>query len=107
MALPPARVHPSNRRVPVVVRPHHVEHVRGLLHQGTTWVQREAWARWLETGDEALGRPVATMGRDERIAARAWVQQQQHVLHGLVVGPRRAPDGWVDGLPLVTALAVA
>lgn len=98
------RKQPTNRIVPVVLRPMHETHIRTLLEQGEFWVARNVWRRWLDSGDDALTVPIARMNRDERIAAAAWISQQKHLLHAVVAHDGTAPDGWAAGLTLTVAL---
>ena len=98
------RRQPTNRIVPVVLRPMHEQHIRRLLEQDEFWVARDVWRRWLDSGDDALTTPIAGMNRDERIAAAAWVSQQKHLLHAVVAGNGTAPDGWAGSLTLTRAL---
>lgn len=94
----------SRRVVPLVVSPQHVEHLRELLEQDTFWVGRARWVRWLEKGDHADTTDIDEMPHDDRLAACAWLSQQRHVLHETVEGGSRAPEGWLESLPLVSAL---
>lgn len=79
-------------------------HLRQLLEQDEVWVVRARWVRWLREGDASDTKPISAMRADNRIAARAWLRQQRHVLHETVRGGRRAPEGWVTDLPLYQGL---
>lgn len=82
-----------------------MRNLRRLLDQGEVWVTRGRWVRWLTRGDLADTVPIATMLPDERVAARAWLEQQRHVLHRTVGGTgERAADGWLRERPLYRAL---
>jgi len=98
------RRQPTNRIVPVVLRPMHEAQIRKLLDQDEFWVARDLWRRWLDTGDDGLTTPITPMNRDQRIAAAAWVSQQKHLLHAVVAGSGPAPDGWAAGLTLTRGL---
>ena len=82
-----------------------VGHLRSLLEQGEVWVMRDRWVRWLRAGDDRDTAPIDGMTADGRAAALAWLSQQQHALYSVLEGGRRAPDGWVEGLPLWRGLA--
>ncbi len=96
---------PGSRRViPLVISQTETEHLRRLLEQDEAWVGRARWVRWLEDGQLSDTMPIDDMEHDDRIAACAWLRQQRHALHGTVEGGRRAPDGWVEDLPLYRGL---
>lgn len=80
------------------------EHLHELLGQDEVWVGRARWVRWLENGQRSDTTPIDAMHRDDRIAACAWLRQQRHAIHATVEGGRRAPNGWVEGLPLYQGL---
>lgn len=82
-----------------------VEHLQQLLEQEAYWVRRARWPRWLRTGAEEDTTAIEVMGHDDRLAACAWLRQQQHYLHETIHGGP-APAGWVDELPLHRALRV-
>lgn len=94
----------SRRVVPLAVTGTEVEHLRALLEQDEVWVLRARWVWWLRHGERADTVPISSMLRADRIAACAWLRQQRHVLHETVEGGRRAPDGWIEGLPLYRGL---
>lgn len=81
-----------------------VRHLRGLLGQDEIWVMRARWLRWLTHADPEDTTPIPDMVPDDRIAACAWLRQQRHVLHDTIEGGARAPEGWVQDLPLYRAL---
>lgn len=96
---------PGSRRVlPTVPSKHQVERVQNLLHQGEHWVRRGDWKRYLDADDTRGTIPIELLGRDQRVAAAAWISQQRHVLHELLDGQRTAPEGWLEALPLYRAL---
>lgn len=105
MTLSPPPTVPGSRRVlPPVPDRHQVERVRSLLEQDQHWVLRGDWSRYL-TGDGQVGLvPISRLMRDQRIAAAAWISQQQHALYETLEGQRTAPDGWLATLPLYRAL---
>lgn len=80
-------------------------HVRGLLSQSEVWVTRARWSRWLRDGDAVDTVPIATMRADDRLAARAWLAQQRHVLYRTLGGEGlRAPVDWMTRQPLFRGL---
>ncbi len=80
------------------------ERMRWLLHDPDHWVLRTNWERYLRTGDEHLLVTTDRLTQDQRIAAAAWLTQQRHALHRAVEGGDRAPDGWIESLPMMQAL---
>lgn len=76
-----------------------------LLGQGKRWVLRGDWRRYLEDGlIEDEGCRIETLSRDQRVAARSWLAQQQHRLHEVTEGGALAPEGWIETTPLYQAL---
>lgn len=67
------------------------------------WVLRPVWERWLATGEEWLKAGLEELTRNQLIAARAWLRQQRHALHDVVVGGP-APEGWLESQPLYQAI---
>ena len=100
----PPNVPGSRRVLPRAPSEHQAERVRALLHQDEGWVLRGDWSRYLNQEGETTLVPISRLMRDQRIAAAAWISQQQHHLYETLEGERRAPDGWVDSLPLYRAL---
>ncbi len=91
--------------MPLVVDDAVERNLRVLLEQDELWVRRSRWPRWLRQGDPADAVTIDTMLPDDRLAARAWLAQQRHVLHQVLDGSaERAPDGWLDERPLYVAL---
>lgn len=82
-----------------------VDHLRRLLEQDEVWVGRARWVRWLKQGQGSDTMLIDEMIRDDRIAACAWLRQQRHVLHDTIEGGR-APEGWIEGLPLYRGLSI-
>lgn len=75
------------------------------LLAGDRWVLRGDWEPWLEGDRDGAPCPLDDLTRDQRIAALWWLRQQRHDLHHVVVGGRRAPDGWLESTPLYRALS--
>lgn len=100
----PPHVPGSRRVLPRAPDENQVERVRTLLHQDQHWVLRGDWSRYLNSEGEVGLVPISRLMRDQRVAAAAWVSQQQHSLYETLEGERSAPDGWLDALPLYRAL---
>lgn len=79
------------------------ERLRGLLGQNDHWVRRDHWEEYLD-GDDVGEIPLDQMGKDDKVAAVAWMRQQRHELHRALEGERPAPDGWLEKQPLYEAL---
>lgn len=95
----------SQRTVPAVLRPQQVQRLHDLLHQSELWVLRGHWHRFLWDGDTSTFVPIASLSRDHRVAASAWLRQQRHYLYRALSGGESAPQGWLESLPLYRALA--
>lgn len=99
-------VGPGHRRaVPPRLSPEATERLRWLLHDPDHWVLRTSWERYLRTGEESLLVRTDALTQDQRVAASAWLRQQRHALHRALEGADRAPDGWLEGLPMMRAFA--
>lgn len=97
---------PGGRRViPLLIDEDTERNLRRLLEQDEVWVTRSRWERWLDHGDRDDAIPIGEMPPDDRTAARAWLSQQRHALHATVAGGGRAPDGWLESLPLHRGLS--
>jgi hypothetical protein len=97
-------VGPGHRRaVPPRLSDEARERLRWLLHDPHHWVLRTSWERYLATGEESLLVRTDALTQDQRVAAAAWLRQQRHALHRALEGADRAPDGWLDELPMVRA----
>lgn len=97
-------VGPGRRRaVPPRLSGEACERLRWLLHDPDHWVLRTGWERYLATGDEGLLVRTDALTQDQRVAATAWLRQQQHALHRALEGDDRAPEGWLEDLPMVRA----
>lgn len=92
----------SQRAVPRHPLPRTVTRLRELLG-GKRWVLRPSWSDYLAGGDEPLV-PIDHLTRDQRVAARSWLQQQRHALYRALEGGERAPDGWLEDMPLYQSL---
>lgn len=74
-----------------------------LLHDPDHWVLRTGWERYLHDGDDSFLVRTDALTRDQCIAAAAWLRQQRHALHRALEGGTRAPDGWLESLPMMQA----
>ncbi len=79
------------------------DRLRWLLHDPDHWVLRNSWERYLRSGDDALLVRTDALTQDQRVAAAAWLRQQRHAIHRAVEGEDRAPDGWIESLPMMRA----
>jgi hypothetical protein len=79
------------------------DRLRWLLHDPDHWVLRTSWERYLRTGEEHLLVTTDQLTQDQRVAAAAWLRQQRHALHRALEGGERAPDGWLEALPMMEA----
>jgi hypothetical protein len=101
--MPPAG--PGSRRsIPDRLDAEQRARLEELLRDPDTWVLRSSWEEFLRSG--ASGTLVRTdeLTRDQRVAARAWLHQQRHRLYATLEGGIRAPDGWLEQLPLLQRL---
>ena len=94
----------SRRAVPQRLTDEQRERLRFLLDDPTTWVLRSSWEPFLLHGDHATLVPTDQLTVDQRIAGLAWLRQQRHHLHQVLEGGEVAPDGWLEGFPLVQRL---
>ncbi|WP_157041843.1 hypothetical protein [Nitriliruptor alkaliphilus] len=79
------------------------QRLRWLLDDPEHWVLRTSWERYLRTGDQSLLITTDQLTQDQRVAAAAWLGQQRHALHRAIEGGDRAPDGWLEELPMMRA----
>jgi hypothetical protein len=79
------------------------DRLRWLLHDPDRWVLRNSWERFLRTGEQQLLVTTDQLTQDHCIAAYAWLTQQRHALYRALEGGDRAPDGWLEELPMVRA----
>lgn len=91
------------RAVPPSMNEESSERLRWLLHDPEHWVLRTNWERYLRTGDQNLLVTTDQLTQDQRNAAAAWLGQQRHALHRALVGGDRAPEGWLEELPMMQA----
>lgn len=105
MTMPP-NLPGSRRVVPLFPTDVQLDHLRALLKQSDAWVLRPRWQRYLDGGEDRHLTPIASLSRDQRIAARAWLRQQRHRLYEALEGGRMAPDDWLEALELYQALEV-
>ncbi|MEX1163346.1 MAG: hypothetical protein WEB03_07180 [Nitriliruptor sp.] len=91
------------RAVPPGMSTESRDRLRWLLQDPDHWVLRNSWERYLRTGDDALLVRTDALTQDQRIAAAAWLRQQRHAIHRAIEGVDRAPDGWIESLPMMRA----
>lgn len=103
----PPDAHGHRRAVPPRMDDAQRERLRWLLDDPDRWVLRSAWERYLRSGDDALLVRTERLTQDHRVAAAAWLHQQRHPLYRALEGGDRAPDGWLEQLPMVRALTAA
>ncbi|MDX1621074.1 MAG: hypothetical protein R3320_08800 [Nitriliruptorales bacterium] len=102
MSMPP-HMPGSRRAIPTTLREDSKKRLRALLEQGEVWVLRPDWEAYLREGHDR-GIQIDDLPRGHQIAARAWLSQQRHVLYQRLEGDERAPEGWLESLPLYQAL---
>ena len=90
--------------IPLVISASQTAHLRELLNQDEVWVGRARWVRWLQDAQRSDTMAIEDMRHDDRIAACAWLRQQRHALYDAIEGGERAPEGWVEDLPLFRGL---
>jgi hypothetical protein len=96
---------PSSRRtVPLRLTDEQRDRLAFLLEDPDTWVLRPGWERFLLHGEHVRLVETDSLSADHRTAALAWLRQQRHALHRALTGEPIAPDGWLEGLPLVARL---
>ncbi len=88
------------RTVPLQPTPEQHARLRALVDDPTTWVLRHAWDGYLRHGAGGHVIDPKDLSTDHRIAALAWLRQQRHPLYRALEGGTRAPDGWLEELPL-------
>ncbi len=93
----------SRRVVPPALDEAQRSRLQALLDDPDTWVLRPSWEPFLLHGDDAVLVDTALLTRDQCIAALAWLRQQRHPLHDALHGGK-APDGWLESVPLVERL---
>jgi hypothetical protein len=78
--------------------------LRELLEDPDTWVLRHAWDDHVLDGRPGTIVDPADLTRDHLAAAIAWLRQQRHPIYRVLEGGNRAPDGWMESLPLYRRL---
>jgi hypothetical protein len=95
----------SRRIVPPRPTPRQRQLLADLLGQGKRWILRGDWRAYLDDGlIEDEGWRIESLSRDQRVAARSWLSQQQHQLYAVVQDGPVAPEGWLEATPLYQAL---
>lgn len=92
------------RTVPSQLSEQQSTRLRGLMEDPSTWVLRHAWDAYLLDGDPGRLIDPAELTRDHLVASLEWLRQQRHPLHRALEGGRRAPEGWLESLPLYRRL---
>ena len=88
------------RTVPAQLSEEQCVRLRGLMEDPATWVLRHAWDAYLLDGDPGRLTDPAELTRDHLVASLEWLRQQRHPLYRVLEGGRRAPEGWLESLPL-------
>lgn len=95
------RARPGWRRtIPAQLTGAQRQRLRGLVHDPDTWVLRSAWDSYLLDGEDGRLIDPADLSADHLVASLEWLRQQRHPLHRVLEGGRRAPEGWLESLPL-------
>ena len=94
----------SRRTVSAQMTPEQRDRLRGLLDDPDTWVLRSAWDAYVLEGEPVGVIDPAVLTRDHLVASLAWLEQQRHPLHRVLVGGRHAPEGWLESRPLYQRL---
>jgi len=92
------------RTVPAQLTPVQRQRLRDLIHDPDTWVLRHAWDAYLLDGDPARIVDPATLSPGHLVSAMEWLRQQRHPLYRALEGGERAPEGWLESLPLYQRL---
>lgn len=95
----------SRRAIPATLTEQQRARLRVMLEDPDTWALRPGWYRFVVHGDAGTLVSPDELTRDQRIAALAWLGQQRHVLYRVLEGGNRAPEGWVESLPISRRLA--
>lgn len=95
----------SRRAIPAMLTDEQRARLRLMLEDPDTWALRPGWHRYVMHGDAGTLVDPDELTRDQRIAALAWLGQQRHVLYRVLEGGIRAPEGWVESLPISKRLA--
>jgi hypothetical protein len=105
--VPPVRRGPATatpRSIPTPLTDEQATRLRWMLEDPDSWALRPGWVPFLLHGDEGTLVSPDDLTRDQRIAAVAWLDQQQHLLYRVLEGGRRAPDGWISSFPIYARL---
>lgn len=100
----PTTAHP--RSIPIPLTEQQATRLRWMLEDPGSWALRPGWVPFLLHGDAGTLVDPDDLTRDQRIAAIAWLDQQQHLLYRVLEGGRRAPDGWISSFPIYARLKV-
>lgn len=92
------------RTVPAQLTPVQRERLRDLIEDPDTWVLRHAWDAYLLDGDPGRIVDPATLSAGHLVSALEWLRQQRHPLYRALEGGQRAPEGWLESLPLYRRL---
>ena len=95
----------SRRTVPLRLTPEQCERLRSLVDDPDTWVLRHAWDAYLLAGERGRVVDPADLTRDHVVSAIEWLRQQRHPIYRALEGGDRAPEGWLEQLPLHQRLA--
>lgn len=94
----------SRRTVPLDLTAPQRDRLRALLEDPDTWVLRHAWDDYLLDGLSGTVVDPADLTRDHLVAAISWLEQQRHPMFRALGDGDRAPDGWLESLPLYRRL---
>ncbi len=95
----------SRRTVPLRLTPAQCDRLRSLVEDPTTWVLRHAWDDYLLAGERGRVVDPRDLTRDHVVSAIEWLRQQRHPIYRALEGGDRAPEGWLEQLPLHQRLA--
>lgn len=92
--------HGWRRTIPAQLNEAQCRRLRELMEDPDTWLLRSAWDAYLLDGDPGRLIDPAELSADHLVASLAWLRQQRHALYRALEGGRRAPEGWLESLPL-------
>ncbi len=95
----------SRRTVPLRLNAEQCARLRALVEDPDTWVLRHAWDGYLLDGEPGRVVDPADLTRDHLVAAIEWLRQQRHPIYRALEGGDRAPQGWLERLPLYERLS--
>ncbi len=90
----------SRRTVPLRLSSEQSSRLRALVEDPDTWVLRHAWDAYLLGGEPGRVVDPAVLTRDHLVSAIEWLRQQRHPIYRALEGGDRAPEGWLEQLPL-------